>query len=168
MPSPDRIVINTGPLIALVAGLGSLELLRDMYKEVIVPAEVALEIGALKTSQFVQPEFEAGRSWLAVVASPVHLPSWLRSSLDPGEASVIQTAEDKKISTVVIDEAAGRRVASLCGLKVTGSVGILLRAKAEGRLPSVKHVLNAMKSNGVWLGSQVLRQALRLAGEPEE
>ena len=165
MPSPERVVINTGPLIALTAGLGSLVVLRALYKEVIVPAEVAAEIAMLTRGQFAQPEFEAARGWLSVAAAPVQLETWLQASLDAGEAAVIQTAKDAGISTVVIDEAAGRRIASLCGLKVTGSVGILLRAKAEGHLAAVKPVLEAMKSQGVWLADQVVAQALRLAGE---
>ena len=165
MPSPERVVINTGPLIALTAGLGSLEVLRVLYREVIVPAEVSAEIAVLKHSLFVQPEFEAARVWLSVAAAPVQLETWLQSSLDPGEAAVIQTAMDASISTVVIDEAAGRRITSLCGLKVTGSVGILLRAKVEGHLSAVKPALEAMKSQGVWLADQVVTQALQLAGE---
>lgn len=130
-----------------------------------MPAEVSAEIAVLKSSLFVQPEFDTARAWLNVVAAPVKLETWLQASLDVGEAAVIQTAKDAGISTVVIDEAAGRRIASLCGLKVTGSVGILLRAKAEGHVSAVKPALDAMRSQGVWLADQVVTQALRLAGE---
>ncbi len=34
------IVINTSPLISLVAGLGSLEILHELYKEVRIQLEV--------------------------------------------------------------------------------------------------------------------------------
>jgi len=50
---------------------------------------------------------------------------FLRNVLDLGEASVIQFALDENIDTVCIDEALGRRIARLNGLKLTGSTGIL-------------------------------------------
>ena len=164
MPSPDRLVINTGPLIALVAGLGDLEILRGLYREVIVPFEVVNEIAALRRSQFVQPEF-ARAAWLTRWPSPVTTAPWLGSVLDLGEAAVIQLALDEGLSTVCIDEAAGRRVAQLSGLLVTGSIGILLRAKRESRLASIRTVLDQMRSNGVWLGDKLAAAALAQAGE---
>ena len=45
---------------------------------------------------------------------------------------IIQLALNQNIQTVVIDEVAGRRIARLNGLSVTGSIGILLRAQREG------------------------------------
>jgi predicted nucleic acid-binding protein len=165
MPSPDRLVINTGPLIALVAGLGHLDILHELYREVIVPLEVAEEIATLRASQFVQPEF-ARATWLTRRTTPVKLAPWLGSVLDRGEAAMIQLALDEKLSTVCIDEAAGRRVAQSSGLLVTGSLGILLRAKRESRLPSLRTVLDKMRSNGVWLGDKLVAAALvQAAGE---
>lgn len=52
--------------------------------------------------------------------------------LDRGEASVVKLAINEGIETVCIDEHLGRRVARLNGLRVTGSLGILIRAKREG------------------------------------
>jgi predicted nucleic acid-binding protein len=164
MPSPDRLVINTGPLIALVAGLGGLEILRELYDEVIVPTEVADEIAALRTSQFLQPEFLRA-TWLTRWPVPVTLSPWLRSALDPGEAAVIQLALDEGVSTVSIDEAAGRQIAQMNGLLLAGSIGILLRAKRESKLASLRPVLNKMRANGVWLGDKLAASALTLAGE---
>ncbi len=44
MPKTEKIVINTSPLIALVAANGDLNILRFLYKEVLVPFEVCQEI----------------------------------------------------------------------------------------------------------------------------
>ena len=41
---PKRIVINTGPLIAIIAGLGDLKVLEKLYEEVIVPYEAKQEM----------------------------------------------------------------------------------------------------------------------------
>lgn len=44
MPSSDRIVINTSPLIALVAAWGNLSHLSSLYQEILVPFEVSQEL----------------------------------------------------------------------------------------------------------------------------
>jgi predicted nucleic acid-binding protein len=64
--------------------------------------------------------------------TPLNISPLLLNSLDLGEAAVIQLAINENIQTVCIDEAAGRRVARLSGLSLTGTIGILLRAKKEG------------------------------------
>jgi len=97
------------------------------------------------------------------------------NSLDVGEASVIQLALNERIRTVCIDESAGRRMARLNGLLVTGSVGILLRARRaclrayphrqEGHSFSMREALQRMKSRGIWLSQSVEDFALREAGE---
>jgi predicted nucleic acid-binding protein len=85
--------------------------------------------------------------------------------LDPGEASVIQIAIDRGISTVCIDEAAGRRIARLNGLRVTGSIGILIRAKKEGANISIRVMLENMRNHGVWLSQAVIDTALKESAE---
>lgn len=44
MRDTSIIVINTGPILALIAGLGHLKILKSLYEEVHVPAEVGAEI----------------------------------------------------------------------------------------------------------------------------
>ena len=46
MPESRELVINTGPLLALIAGTGDLSLLGQLYKRVLVPFEVCQEIEA--------------------------------------------------------------------------------------------------------------------------
>lgn len=159
-----RLVINTGPILALVAACGDLQLLDKLYKTVLVPHEVVQEVSANGPNRFAVNQFEAA-TWLRKWPDEVTVSSFLRNTLDRGEASVIQLALQEQIELVCIDEALGRRVARLNGLKLTGSVGILLRAKREGVLPSVKAPLERMKSHGIWLSDSLLKLALHEAGE---
>ena len=164
MPDLHRIVVNTGPLIALAAGLGELTILREMYSEVVVAAEVAAEISTLRSGLFVQPPF-ARATWIRRQPSATPNSPWLSALLDPGEAAVIQLALDEKIPLVCINEAAGRRAAKLSGLQLTGSIGILLRAKREHRIPSLQVCLQAMRTNGVWLSDSLVNLTIAEAGE---
>ncbi|UCH95686.1 MAG: DUF3368 domain-containing protein [Candidatus Aminicenantes bacterium] len=159
MPKRKRIVINTGPVLALVAAWGELETLRELYDQVIVPYEVSQEILTGGPAEFGVKEFEKA-NWLIKRKTPTNISTYLSNSLDIGEASVIQVALDENIQNVCIDETAGRRIARLHNLKLTGSIGILVRAKNEGFSFSMRDAIQKMKQNGVWLSDEVVEFAL--------
>ncbi len=131
MPETEEIVINTGPILALVAATGDLTVLR-MHRRVWVLFEVCQEILAGGAHGFSVPEFTTA-DWLHKTIAAREIMPFLANSLDRGEAAVIQLALDENVPTVCIDEAAERRIARLSGMSVTGSIGIRLRAKREGR-----------------------------------
>lgn len=64
------------------------------------------------------------------------------------------------VPLVCIDEAAGRRIARLCALEVTGSIGILLKARRLGFDVSIPAALQRMQAQGIWLSEQVVAFAL--------
>lgn len=163
MPRTQEIVINTGPILAIVAALGDLRVLQ-IYQGVWVPFEVCEEISAGGAAQFAVAEFEAAH-WLKKRGQPMSIAPVLLNTLDRGEAAVIQLALDENIETVCIDEAAGRRMARLNDLSVTGSVGILLRARCEGYPFSMQEAIDRMKAHGVWLSDRVIAFALTQAGK---
>jgi len=167
MPETERIVIDSAPLISLVAALGDLKVLQSLYSQVLVPFEVCQEILVGGSSRFAVAEFEAA-SWLQKWPNPLEIsPSLLSSSLDRGEAAVIQLAINEKIPTVCIDETVGRRFAKLNGLLLTGSIGILLRAKKEGYPFSMQEAIERMKNRGIRLSEKVVSFALDQAGESD-
>lgn len=164
MPERKEIVINTGPLIALVAAIGDLDVLCGLYSRIVVPFEVCGEILVGGHSGFAVAEFQAAY-FLDKMSNPTSVGTFLHNSLDIGEASVIQAALDLGIATVCIDEAVGRRIARLNGLAVTGSVGILIRAKQEGVSISIRAALDNMRRHGIWLSKDIADAAIRLAEE---
>ncbi len=162
--NPKDLVINTGPIISLVAALGELSVLKSLYQRVVVPFEVCQEILVGGHSRFAVPEFEDA-IWLHRWPSPVEISPILLNSLDQGEAAVIQIALTKGIRTVCIDESMGRRVARLHGLSVTGTIGVLLKAKKYGYPFSMREAIQKMRSSGIWLSKSVVDFALFHAGE---
>jgi predicted nucleic acid-binding protein len=167
MPETERIVIDAAPLISLVAALGDLKILQSLYSQVLVPFEVCQEILVGGSSGFAVAEFEAA-TWLEKWPNPLEIsPPLLTSSLDRGEAAVIQLAINESIRTVCIDETVGRRFAKLNGLLLTGSVGILLRAKKEGYSFSMQEAIERMKNRGIRLSEKVVTFALNQAGESD-
>jgi len=159
MPELKRIVIDTSPLISLIAAWGDLRFLSSLYEKILVPLEVCEEIRSGGRYGFAVTEFDSA-VFLKKQKSPVKISAFLANALDRGEASVIQLALDEKIQTVCIDETAGRRIARLSDLSVTGSVGILIRAKREGFAFSMQTAIDRMIANGIWLSERVIKIAL--------
>lgn len=157
------IVMNTTPILAIIAGIGDLNVLGKLYREVIVPFEVAQEIG-YGQKKFGVAEFSDAK-FITRNSAPMTYSTVLENMLDPGEASVIQTAIERGITTVGIDETAGRRVARLHGLRVTGSLGILLKAKTMGFIPFIKPVIENIVRHGIWITPKLQNEVLRLTGE---
>ena len=89
----------------------------------------------------------------------------LLADLDRGEAEVIALAQELHADLVVIDERLARRHAKRVGLTLTGTLGILLKAKERKLLPKVAPVVEELRQGGIWLSDAVVTEALRLAGE---
>ncbi|MFO1485290.1 MAG: DUF3368 domain-containing protein [Verrucomicrobiaceae bacterium] len=158
-------VINTSPAIHLHAVLpGGLGLLTQLIGDVIMPQEVMQELtaGIARDDTGIQAQTTPG---LIVRQVPVQLDAWLKTEMDLGEASVIQTALDEGIGTVILDDLKARRIARRLGLAVTGTLGILIQAKVAGRLPSVSDAINDLQQRGMWLDDKVIAAALQAAGE---
>jgi len=161
-----EIVINTGPLLGLVAATGSLLVLRHMFSRVVVPHEVAEELRIEGPGRFGVDAFLTAH-WLEKRTIPKRLAPFLVRGLHAGEASVGQTALDEGIATVCIDESVGRRVARLCGLQVTGSIGVLVRARREGHPIEMTQAIQRMRAHGIWIAPSLETSVLRQSGEME-
>jgi len=159
-----KIVINTGPILALVAGFDNLDILGKLYDAVYVTNEVASEIMIDGYNRFAAKEFDKA-DFLIKIKTPLIISPLLRNMLDKGEASVIHYALSNQIPLVCIDESAGRRIARLNELNLTGSIGIILKAKSEGYIDNVKPVLNRMLEHGIFISAEVISFALHQANE---
>ncbi len=164
MRREKEIVINTGPIISLVAATGNLNILSMLYKSVFVPYEVTQEISTSNIHKFAVKEFNEA-SFLTRAVSPLVISPILKNILDIGEASVIQLALNKKIQTVCIDEKVGRRVAKLNNLSLTGSIGILIKAKNKGYITSMRNAISGMKLKGIYLSENIIEFALKHTNE---
>jgi len=112
---------------------------------VLVPEPVLEELGGLDPDD---PAVVAVRcaSWIQVVAGPP-IPDSLRPfRLDRGEASVLALAliPGAQGTQVVVDDLAARRCAAALGLELRGTISFLLVAKAEGRIPAIRPLLELL------------------------
>jgi predicted nucleic acid-binding protein len=158
----EAIAVNTGPLIALAA-CDSLDLLRRLHQQVLVPVAVVEEFGRGGPGT---PGSGGLPSWFDVRSLGAPMPPMLIAHLDQGEASAIALALEARVGLVAIDERRGRLVAREMGLAVTGSLGVLLRAKRLGVIDAVGPRVAIMRQKGIWLGEMLVRRVLVEAQEP--
>jgi len=83
-------------------------------------------------------------------------------------AAAIALAIQVKAAWPLLDERAGRRVAKALGIKVTGVVGILLRARREGSVPSLRRALEEVREPaGFRMDAALVADGLRQIGEDQ-
>jgi hypothetical protein len=160
-------VSNTSPILNL-AIIGQLVLLQEQFGEVWIPPAVLKELRPredLPGSRTVREAREAG--WLRVKAvKDWPLVQVLRRDLDQGEAEAIALALRVKAEWTLVDERDARRMAKSLGLKVTGVLGILLRAKREGQLSSLRTALEQLREQaGFRIGAGLFADLVRESGE---
>lgn len=159
------VVADTTPLLYL-SSIGRLELLRILYDDVLVPRTVWNEaVTARPTARGVQDLREA--SWLsisdAVEASGVD-PS-LSAALDQGEAAAIMLAERVRANLLLIDEKKGRAMARQRGLRIRGTLGVLVEARRGQHITSLRIAVDELSAQGFRIAPALVAEALARVGE---
>jgi predicted nucleic acid-binding protein len=89
----------------------------------------------------------------------------LLADLDRGEAEVIALAQELGADLLIIDERLGRRHADRLGFAVTGTLGVLLRAKEQGFIAEVRPLIEELRRQGIHLAEPLVKRTLELANE---
>ena len=98
-----------------------------MYQEIFITDEIAKEFG------------EPLPDWMIIARVKDHRFQWFLSEiLDIGEASAIALALEFEGCTLILDDLKGRKEAERLGLRFTGTLGVLFKAKQLGVIPELK------------------------------
>jgi len=156
------LIADSGPLIAL-ASVQKLDILPKLYRRVAAPMAVINEVVA---SANLRPGYDLLHQapWLEQLERSESLDA-LSIVLGRGESEAIHVARQEPTSLLLLDDAQARRAATALGLIVTGTAGVLVRAKREGFIESVRPLLLQMKDHGYYLSNKVIEYACREAGE---
>jgi len=163
------IVADAGPLIGL-ARVGLVDLLRQLYKKVLIPDQVLQELRISDDrpgSRLLHLATKDGWLGTASIAQTEELSS-LCLALDPGEAAAILLAAQQSCRFLLLDERRGRAIAKSRGVRVVGTGGVLLIAKQQGLLQNLSAVLDRLAENGYRLSQALRQEILTLAGEGSE
>jgi predicted nucleic acid-binding protein len=140
-----------------------LELLPQLAEAVLVPRGVLDEIAAKDDQRLAESiASHAGFTVTPDEPMPVALAEW---DLGRGECYVIAHAVTRPALIAVLDDRRARQAAQAFGLRVTGTLGILVRARRTGLIAAMEPVIAAMRSIGFYASDAVVREVLASVGE---
>lgn len=147
------IIADTSCFIILT-NIEELDLLRKVYGQIITTAEIASEYG--KTLP----------NWVEVgVVQDIDKQKLLEIQVDKGEASALALALEIPGSTVILDDYPARKVVVKLGLDLTGTLGVIIKAKLKGVILSIEPILAKIKQTNFRITKEVELEALREADE---
>lgn len=170
------VIADAGPLIAL-ARIGRLDLLRQVFGEVVLSSVVADEIGipgspdTAKARVDVGPIREAMAAGWLTIANPGVEGSYqpLNPGVDAGECSTIALALLRQAAgervLVILDDRCGRAEARSQRLAIIGTAAVLVLAKERTLIPACAPLLIALREQGYFLSDGLVASVLGQAGE---
>ena len=158
------VVTDTSVILNLCL-LGLEDVLTDLFGEVQAPPAVAKEFARLASTdpRFVSLVFPG----FIAVHAPSHIhPLLALPRLHQGEREALSLASEIHASLVLMDERAGRAVATDLGLRSIGLLGILIDAKRKGLVAELAPHLDRLQHEArFWFSASLRFQVLQLAGE---
>ena len=163
--SPLKVVSNSSPLINL-AIIEQFHLLEKFFSDIWIPDAVWKECVIDGKNKPGMKTIEESKLLKRKQPSNDSLIQLLKYELDIGESETIALAIEMQADLVLLDERDARKIASIYELNTTGVTGILLRAKNERYIISVKEYLDRLKKDaGFWLDEFFYHRILELANE---
>lgn len=158
-----KVIANSTPLIALCR-IGGLDILRRLYGKIIIAEAVFREVSRKKDS--VCRQIQENMTWIKVCRIQNELARGIfDETLHDGEVETMILALENPSALVLIDDYKARRKAKELGLRLTGTLGVLVKAKKTGMIPQVAPLALKLREQGIYIADNVLDMALRNADE---
>ena len=145
------VVSDTTPLISLLK-INRIDLLEKLFGEVLIPEAVFNE---LTIDERFQLEANQIRQKKYITVKPItnlNAVNLLKraTGLDQGESEAIILTDEYNADLLLMDEAKGRTVSTQMGLKIMGTIGILMAAYEEQQLTAneVRECISGLQRAG--------------------
>jgi predicted nucleic acid-binding protein len=153
----NKVIISDASCLIALDEIGQIEILKSVFPQIVTTNEVSAEFGK---------ELPTWISIKALQNSAKRNELELELVLDAGEASAIALAlENPKQSILIIDEKKGRKIAKQYNLEIIGTLRVLLLAKQNGVIPSVKNLVAELTRKRFRFTNAVVNQILEEANE---
>jgi predicted nucleic acid-binding protein len=150
----EPVVTDSTCLIGLER-IGQLDILPALFEPILIPPEV-------------QREFGISFPWLTVEPpADQALVTVLKMLVDDGEAEAIALAHGRGWR-IILDDRRARSVGKHLGVTIIGTVGVLVRAKRQGIIASLKTLLSELEAHEFYIGAALKEEALRLINELDD
>lgn len=150
---PKTVISDTSTLI-IFQKIEEFNLLKEVYGELITTPEIAQEFG------------EELPHWIKIrSASDRKYQKFLSTQVDNGEASAIALATDFNDVLLLLDDLKARKLASQLNFKITGTLGIIHKAKQMGIIDKVKPLINKLMFTDFRVANNIIKEILKLNNE---
>ena len=154
-------IISDTSSISNLFQIERIDLLKSLYGKITITPAVQRELYALEEQKEID-----NLKWIKVVAPKDQKKVMkLLEELDLGEAESIALAIERKAKYLIIDEYRGRLIAEQYGVKIVGVLGILIQAKQDGLIDSVKDEVQKLRQVGFRLNQRLVDGVLKRLGE---
>ncbi|VAW16477.1 hypothetical protein MNBD_BACTEROID01-1107 [hydrothermal vent metagenome] len=149
-----KIVISDTSCLILFHKIGELDLLRKVYDSVSTTPEVAQEF------------LEELPDWINIESvKDKKYQDFLETQIDWGEASAIALAKEMESPLLLLDDLKARRLAKRLNLRVTGTLGIIHKAKQIGAIEKVKPLIEKLQATNFRISENIIEELLKKNNE---
>jgi len=157
------LVASNSSVIIALAMICRLDLLKKLFKEIVVPEAVWKEVtveGKPGHEKILRAEFIHVKK-----ACNRRLIAFLEEFVDEGEAEAIVLALELNADLLLVDDRDARDLAKKLGLQVMGTLGVLALAKHMGLIQEVKPIIDKLIKSDFWISKRILKEFLKELGE---
>jgi predicted nucleic acid-binding protein len=151
------VVSDATPLNVLVR-IGHIDLLAELFGEVVIPSAVRDELSHAATPEVVRAWLNSNPHWL-VVRAPTGVVDEVVAR-HRGERQALQLANELNADLLLVDDLRARRIATSFGVKVIGTIGILERAAIARRI-DLHEAVRRLRQTDFYVSDGLLTEALR-------
>jgi predicted nucleic acid-binding protein len=149
-----KIIISDTSCFIILTNIGELDLLQKVYGKVTTTIDIATEY------------CETLPPWVEISSvNDKYRQQLLEMQIDKGESSAIALALEIPNCVVILDDYKARKIAEHLGVNFTGTIGVIVKAKLKGIIPSIKPILEKIKQSNFRLSAEIELQALKEANE---
>ncbi len=149
-----KTIISDTSCFIILSKIGELDLLKKVYGQIVTTSDIVEEFG------------ETLPDWVIIEnVSDKSRQRILELQIDRGESSAIALALEIPKSTLILDDFIARKIAQQLGISFTGTIGVIIKAKLNGIITSIKPYLEKIKETNFRISAEIELQALKEAKE---
>lgn len=154
MSKMPKVIISDTSCFIILTKIGALDLLQKVYGQILTTSDIAEEFGEKL------PEWVIIKDVLDKYKQKI-----LELQIDKGESSAIALAMETPDCILILDDFKARKIAQQLGMTITGTIGVIIKAKLTGKIPSIKPYLDKIKTTNFRISLEIELQALKAADE---
>lgn len=145
-----RVIISDTSCLIILSKIECLHILQSLFGEILITQEIKNEFG------------ENLPDWIVVKKAGSHqIKKILLLNIDEGEASAMALyLEQTDDALLIIDERKGRIIAQDLGIKIIGTIGILIKAEEAGIITNLSEIIEKLEQTDFRLSPKLKHQLL--------